>query len=361
MSIFWLRLVIFSGLWVLIIVQDSGNAALSICFAALSLALFFFLSIHKEMFFICIGLSLIIFVHGILLTNVSVYTVLLLFFVTVVSLYRLRRKNLITYVLVNLLLSLSTAVLYADDVLELMIFSELFYFMVFALNRLEMERKQLLEQYEQLLGEYRKLKRMNLAAENNARLEERTKIARDIHDSVGHRLTGLIMKLEMLSIQRQQPQYQELKKMAQESLDETRQAVQTLQQDEQEGLATVVHLIRKLEAESHILVQFTMKQGVLSVKLSNKGNIVLYRAIQEALTNTMRHAQSREVQIVLGKSASGGVSFEVINQLFHAVPFEYGFGLSNMKERMDGIQGSLQVYQTEEKFVVQGTIPGEGG
>ena len=52
--------------------------------------------------------------------------------------------------------------------------------------------------YEELLSEYRKLVRMNLKAENNARMKERTNIARDIHDSVGHRLTALIMKLEIL-------------------------------------------------------------------------------------------------------------------------------------------------------------------
>lgn len=67
-------------------------------------------------------------------------------------------------------------------------------------------------------------------------------------------------------------------------------------------------LIRKLEAESHILVQFTIKQGVLSVSLSNEKSVALYRIIQEALTNAMRHAQAREVKIILGKSAKEDIS-----------------------------------------------------
>ena len=49
--------------------------------------------------------------------------------------------------------------------------------------------------------------------------------------------------------------------MAKESLEETRHAVKALQAEENEGIATIVHLIRKLEAESHVLVQFTLKQG----------------------------------------------------------------------------------------------------
>nr|WP_245251006.1 histidine kinase [Virgibacillus litoralis] len=198
---------------------------------------------------------------------------------------------------------------------------------------------------------------MNLAAERDARLEERTKIARDIHDSVGHRLTALIMKLEMLSIQNNSAEYSELKVMAQGSLDQTRHAVKALQREEHEGLATVVHLIRKLEAESHIQVQFTIKQGVLSVPLSNEKSVVLYRVIQEALTNAMRHAQSKEVHINLGRSATGAISFEVLNRIYDATPFEFGFGLSNMKDRVEEVNGTLYVYQTEGKFVVLGTIP----
>lgn len=141
MKTFWFRLVIFSGLWGLIILQDSEYAALSIFFAALSLGLFFFLSIHKEMFVICFGLSTVIFVHGILWTDSAFYTLLLLYFVTVVSLYRLQRRILITYIFINFLLSVHIALLYADYALELIILSGLFYFMVFALNRLVMERK----------------------------------------------------------------------------------------------------------------------------------------------------------------------------------------------------------------------------
>ena len=88
---------------------------------------------------------------------------------------------------------------------------------------------------------------MNLNAEVNTTYKERNTIARDIHDSVGHRLTALIMKLEMLSIQNSNSDYDELKSMAKESLEEIRKSVKTMQTDENEGIATVVHLIRKLE------------------------------------------------------------------------------------------------------------------
>src|SRR5699024_7381627 len=148
-------------------------------------------------------------------------------------------------------------------------------FLLLKLNSMEQVRLEQQGIYENLLVEYRKLKRLHLSAEREARLEERTRIARELHDSVGHRLTALIMKIEMLSIQEPNENYEQLKKMAKESLQETREAVQALQVTDIEGLAAVVHLIRKLEVESHLLIQFTLKQGTLTIPISNKNSAIL--------------------------------------------------------------------------------------
>ncbi|SEQ38716.1 Signal transduction histidine kinase [Virgibacillus subterraneus] len=357
MSIFWVRFGIFCGLWTLLIFRHSENQSVSLLIAALALGLFFFLSIRKELLFLYISLSVIIFIHGIMLIDEVTYSILLLFFLAIIAVYRHKQKHLTIYLIFNLALSIMMVFYFNNSVVELIILSSFFYFMVTAVNRLYLEKNEQHELYEQMSGEYRKLKRMNLVAERDARLEERTKIARDIHDSVGYRLTALIMKLEILSIQKNAAEYSELKEMAQGSLDQTRQAVKALQSEEHEGLATVVHLIRKLEAESNIQVQFTIKQGVLSVPFNNNKSVVLYRVIQEALTNAMRHAQSKEVHINLGRSATGAISLEVLNQIYDAVPFKFGFGLSNMKDRVEEVNGTLYVYQTEEKFVVLGTMP----
>ena len=66
----------------------------------------------------------------------------------------------------------------------------------------------------------------------------------------------------------------------------------------------------------------------------------------------MRHAGSREVQVTLGKSAIGAISFEIKNTIFDPNPFSFGFGLTNMKKRIHEIEGTLEVYQTEKHFVV---------
>ena len=69
-----------------------------------------------------------------------------------------------------------------------------------------------------------------------------------------------------------------------------------------------------------------MKQGILSVPLTNEKSVVLYRVIQEGLTNAMRHAGSREVQVTLGKSAIGAISFEIKNTIYNPKPFTMDLG-----------------------------------
>ncbi|MBP2076747.1 sensor histidine kinase [Oceanobacillus polygoni] len=358
MDIFWLRFALFSLIWVMMILQDSINTAFSVVLFAVALAIYFLMSLNKAVFSLFICLTLIIGIHSLFYVDDFILAFILFGYCLADAAVRLKRRQLIRYLLLTIVVS-SISILKLDMFDgQIALVYLLFTLLLFLLNRMIVERKEQWEIYDQLLGEYRKLKRMNLAAEDHARLEERTKIARDIHDSVGHRLTALIMKLEMLSIQRKDKSFDELKQMAKESLEETRHAVKTLQSEENEGIATVVHLIRKLEAESHILVQFTMKQGVLSIPLSNEKSVVLYRVIQEALTNAMRHAQSREVKITLGKTATEDISFEIMNAVFEPKPFQFGFGLSSMKNRVEEVGGKLTVYQTEKHFIVSGMIPG---
>lgn len=168
------------------------------------------------------------------------------------------------------------------------------------------------------------------------------------------------MQLQMISMENDSDEYKELKRLAAESLGETRHAVKTLKNDEVAGIASVLQLIRKLEAENHLLVRFTTKQGVLNTDLSNEQSITLYRSIQEGLTNAMKHSSSREVSVTLGRSAIGALEWVISNPITSPIPFELGFGLTAMKERVEEQGGSFRVYQTEKAFVVEGSMPVKG-
>lgn len=304
-------------------------------------------------------LSLITIVHGFYLAS-ALYTLPTLFYLFIDASFLLKENRLKAYAGIHMLLLIFLLWHEPGRWFPWLAIGLMMVFLALRLNSMVNERQEQKELYSQLLGEYRKLKRLNLEREENVRIQERTMIARNIHDSVGHRLTALLMQLEMLSIQKKSTEYDGLKEMAKESLEEIRRAVKALQSEENEGISAVVQLIRKLEAESHLSVQFTIKQGILSVPLTNEKSIALYRVIQEGLTNAMRHAGTREVQVTLGKSAAGDIQFTVINRVAEPKPFTLGFGLKNMKSRLKEINGTLEAYQTEEQFVLTGTIPNEG-
>jgi len=188
-------------------------------------------------------------------------------------------------------------------------------------------------------------------------MEERTRIAREMHDSVGHKLTALSMQLEILLMKEKNDILQSMKEIVNESLEETRKAVRALNIDDVVGISSVIQLIRKLESESHLRVHFTTKQGALGLTLSNQNNIVLYRVLQEALTNAMKYGQSREVFVTLGSTPLGHLFFDIRNSYDHIKPIHEGFGLKNMRQRVEESGGRLEIYQLDRTFIIEGSLP----
>ncbi|MFD0588119.1 sensor histidine kinase [Paenibacillus sp. GCM10027627] len=215
---------------------------------------------------------------------------------------------------------------------------------------------------EALLSEYRRLKRQLASAELEARQAERTQVARDLHDSVGHKLTALLMQIEVVRMQATEPQTAEqlahLKQLAKESLEDTRSAVKELKLGGMTGgLSGVMALIKKLEAESLLRVNFTVKHGAMSAPLSSEQSVAVYRAVQEALTNMMRHSGMKEADVLFEFPGGGAFCFEVSNPLSQSKPYREGFGLKAMRERMREAGGELEVSQEGQTFVVRGKIP----
>ncbi|UJL45159.1 sensor histidine kinase [Virgibacillus sp. NKC19-16] len=213
--------------------------------------------------------------------------------------------------------------------------------------------------YDALIGEYRAIKRQLVSEEEIARQEERILIGHEIHDSVGHKLTALLMQLEAYRLkvsEKDKETVQSLKELANSSLEETRNAVKSLKTTETGGLPGVLRLIRKLEMESFIRVHFTVKHGATTVALTGEQSFVIYRSVQEALTNIMKHSNAREAEITF--EAPGGTifRFEISNPIADNRRYHEGFGISSMKERLEKFGGNLEVFKTEEEFIVRGFL-----
>jgi signal transduction histidine kinase len=235
-------------------------------------------------------------------------------------------------------------------------------FLIIALFHYKKTKDQLMDveaRYEAILGEYRDIKRRAVSEEELARQEERVLIAHEIHDSVGHKLTALIMQLEMFRLQiteDEKERVQSLKELANESLKETRRAVKSLKANDTGGLPAILRLIRKLELENMMHIHFSVKYGAFSAPLTGEQSFVIYRSVQEALTNIMKHSDAKEAEI--GFEAPGGsiFRFEIRNPASGADGYQEGFGLSQMRQRLEKQNGGLKVYQTEGYFIVSGFI-----
>lgn len=355
MKAFLIRTSVLIVLWGLFFFSEGTVPSVrSLLICAAVMAVYFFQNSTKRQFMLFL-LNLLLLL-ALYFFTINPYVLALLFYFSVMAIFDLE-ENKFKWLSVLICISLLSFLIIGKLSGVWLILSLLFYYIANRTNGLASGLKEQRKIYEELLGEYRRLKRVAALSEEEARFQERTKITREIHDSVGHKLTALLMQLEILSIEKGEEEYKELKDLAKDCLAETRFAVRTLTTGELEGMATILQLIKKLELESHILVQLTTKRGILSVKLTNEQSVVLYRVIQEGLTNAMRHAQSREVYVELGRNAVGDIEFSIKNKVHENKTFQEGFGLQNMRRRVEELDGKLSIQQREGHFIVKGMIP----
>lgn len=217
----------------------------------------------------------------------------------------------------------------------------------------------LIQKHGALLEEYRKMKRQLVTEEEQARQGERMLIGHEIHDSVGHKLTALLMQFEafrLTAAEKDKQKIAELKKLAEQSLEETRKAVKSFKQKDVGGLQGVIRLIRQLEMESFMKIHFSVKHGAFAASLSGEQSFAVYRAVQEALTNIMKHSSTREVQVMFESPGGSIFRFEVANEATPNPYFQEGYGLKAMRDRLEKVDGSMDVIHDGSQFVVRGSI-----
>ncbi|PMC35924.1 histidine kinase [Bacillus sp. UMB0899] len=238
-----------------------------------------------------------------------------------------------------------------------------FYFLLisalFHYHGVHKREKETRQKNDALLDEYRKMKRQLVMAEEQTRQDERMLIGHEIHDSVGHKLTALIMQFEVFRIQadeKDQEKIATLKQLAEQSLEETRSAVKSFKQPEVGGLQGVIRLIRKLEMENFMKINFSVKHGAFAVPLTGEQSFAIYRAVQEALTNIMKHSSAREAHVSFESPGGSIFRFEVFNEAPSHSTFHEGYGLKAMRDRLEKVGGSLEIDQNERHFIVRGSI-----
>ncbi|NOL39391.1 sensor histidine kinase [Kribbella sandramycini] len=194
-----------------------------------------------------------------------------------------------------------------------------------------------------------------------ARLEERGRIARDLHDVLAHSLGGLSVQLEVaegLLTERRDvdgalERVRRSRRLAVQGLAEARNAVAALRSDDVPELAaTLRKLAEQHQADHGVAVRLTI-DGTPS-RREPGATVALLSAAREALTNAGKHAPGQPVDIEL--RYSGGVRLRVRN----AGPTDgAGFGLAGMRERLALVGGTLTAGPDGDDWLVVAEVPDE--
>lgn len=222
------------------------------------------------------------------------------------------------------------------------------------------ERQRQEELYQELLHVHQKVKDYAERVEGLSKAEERNRIAREIHDTLGHQMTALIMQLEMC----QQALVDDIKKArqlleqagttAREGLSQIREVVETLtpKNSKIKSLRSIEEMVENLMKRTNINIHLDID---VQSELPSQYRGALYRCVQEALTNSLRHGRPDQIWIEI-KEENKYVLFIIKDNGTGAKEVKVGFGLRGMMEAMDMVNGEIS-FNAQEGFVVTGKIP----
>ncbi|HDR8062455.1 response regulator [Bacillus thuringiensis] len=191
--------------------------------------------------------------------------------------------------------------------------------------------------------------------------EERNRLSSELHDTVGHAYTSIIMGMETLrtelatemGIQR----LDSLLEMGRKSIEDVRGYLH--QMDSPCQSSSLIQSLQNLGAEfqEHAQVNVSFRTFGEEYQLSRQAKITFVRCLQESLTNAVRHGQGTEIIVSL-QFEQQYTRLEVQGNGKGNVEWQEGFGMNAMKERAMNLQGHLSVYtKPEEGMLVTCTIP----
>jgi len=215
---------------------------------------------------------------------------------------------------------------------------------------------------EELVFANEELEKFALESQKTAQTKERNRLAREIHDTLGHTLTGIMAGLDAaiailpISTEETKKQLEIIRDVAKRGMTDVRRSVHELRPDvlEHEDLLYAINSsIDEMTKASNVDIVFN--NSINQLRFNEDEEDVIYRIIQESITNSIRHGKAKKVTIYMKKE------YSIVSIIIHddgcgSKDIKYGFGLTHMQERLDMLKGTLQVY-SDEGFTVVAKIP----
>lgn len=195
--------------------------------------------------------------------------------------------------------------------------------------------------------------------ERMAQMRERNRLAREIHDTLGHTLTGIIMGADAglalfdIAPEESKKRIQVVAQSARDGLTDVRRSIKALRPDalEASSLSEALEgMIENFRLTTSAQIAYAQEAGTLNLDPDEED--ALYRVVQEGMTNAVRHGQANRIAIRLTRT--GNVLTVTIrdNGTGCEKPVE-GFGLRHMRERLEMLGGTLS-WGNLDKYAADG-------
>ncbi|MDE7311521.1 MAG: sensor histidine kinase [Eubacterium sp.] len=231
------------------------------------------------------------------------------------------------------------------------------------------EKERILSLNKQLNETNEELKRANLKLEKYAQesveaaeTRERNRLAMEIHDTLGHALTGIITGIEACTVlmdaapEATKVQLKAIAEVARQGATDVRRSIKALRPDALEKMdleKALMQMMDEMRSSTNVEIVYECSAG-LHVFNEDEENVI-YRIVQETITNAIRHGRADRIIVRIGRKFDMlGIHIEDNGRGCNEI--QKGFGLHHMEERLSMLQGSLK-YSGENGFIVEAQIP----
>jgi signal transduction histidine kinase len=229
------------------------------------------------------------------------------------------------------------------------------------------EKEKLAHMNDELEQAYKKLIENSALAQKLSVEQERTRMAREIHDTIAHTLTTSIVQLEAckklasLDPSRLPGELEKAQELSRSGFNDIKHSIKALRpqaMEEKTFFVSILSLINETMENTniHITLNNLLSQDI---KLPSQIEIALFRVIQESITNSIRHGQASEIEIDIRQS-NNVLQLCIVNNGIGCINIKKGYGMQGIQERIESLNGNVEFTSSQGKgFKTKVSIPCE--
>ncbi len=203
-----------------------------------------------------------------------------------------------------------------------------------------------------------------LKAEMFATATERNRIAREIHDGLGHHLTALNMQIRAANAiltknpQKAQDFLSNAENITHEALVDVRQSVSALRERANDDRPLLEQIEGIAEMWRNANTSILVSERGQSRSVSQQTAWTIFRAAQEAVSNSIKYANATQIEMVLDYEDPLKMILRIMDDGIGAESIDGGFGLVGIRERAELLRGTLEITTARGKgFEIRLTLP----